>query len=58
MLASHLEQVGVAVDPVGPAEDAITAIGITQYDGIVLEVGLPGASGMTVPDHVRRTALR
>ncbi|MFC5357387.1 response regulator transcription factor [Azospirillum himalayense] len=56
MVADHLERVGFVVDSVGSAEDAITALGIMRYDGIVLDLGLPGASGMAVLEHVRQRA--
>ncbi|MGY0832131.1 response regulator transcription factor [Azospirillum argentinense] len=56
MVAGHLARVGFVVDSVGSAEDAITALGIMRYDGIVLDLGLPGASGMTVLEHVRQRA--
>lgn len=53
MIEEHLERVGFAVDPVLSAEDARAAINVTAYDIIVLDLGLPGADGMTVLDHVR-----
>ncbi|MBB3268490.1 two-component system OmpR family response regulator [Azospirillum sp. OGB3] len=56
MVAGHLAKVGFVVDSGGSAEDASTALGITRYDGIVLDLGLPGASGMAVLEHVRRRA--
>ncbi len=59
MIEEHLERVGFAVDPVPSAEDARAALNVTAYDIIVLDLGLPGADGMTVLDHVRRCdALR
>lgn len=53
MVADHLNKIGFAVDAVATAEEAFAAMDVAQYDGIILDLGLPGADGMTVLDKAR-----
>jgi two-component system, OmpR family, response regulator QseB len=57
MIASHLARRGFAVDAVPCAKDAYAALAVVAYDGLVLDLGLPDADGMTVLSEARaRTA--
>ena len=47
-LHNGLSAQGFAVDRVHAAEDALTALGLNPYDLIVLDLGLPGADGLTL----------
>ena len=58
MVADHLRKAGFAVDAMATAEEAFAAMAVAQYDGIILDLGLPGADGMTVLEKARNgTAL-
>ena len=57
MIAHHLARRGFAVDAVACAREAYAALTTVAYDGLLLDLGLPDADGMTVLSEVRaRTA--
>lgn len=41
-----LEKVGFAVDHLNTAEPAVSALGLTHYDLAIVDIGLPGMSGL------------
>lgn len=53
MVAGHLARRGFAVDAVGRAREAHAALAGTAYDGLLLDLDLPDADGMTVLSAVR-----
>ena len=57
MVADHLARRGFAVDAVACAREAYAALAGAAYDGLLLDLDLPDADGMTVLSEVRaRTA--
>ena len=57
MVAGHLARRGFAVDAVARAREAHAALAGVAYDGLLLDLDLPDADGMTVLSEVRaRTA--
>jgi len=52
LLIALLRREGYVVDSVTDGEEAITAIGSSQYDAILLDLMLPHADGYDVIDHV------
>jgi two-component system, OmpR family, response regulator QseB len=48
LIGSHLRARGFAVDAVGRADDAGTALATTSYDIVLLDLGLPDADGSAV----------
>ena len=54
MLAKGLRENAYAVDLAGDGEAAIYQTSLTDYDAIVLDVMLPGASGLQVCKELRR----
>lgn len=50
-----LSTAGYAVDRVGSAEDADRAFGISTFDLAVVDIGLPGASGLVLLQRMRRS---
>src|SRR4030095_3224953 len=54
MLAKGLRENAYAVDLAGKGEAAIYQTSLTDYDAIVLDVMLPGASGLQVCKELRR----
>ncbi len=48
MTAAFLRERGFAVDAVGSGTEALAALGLTSYDAIVLDLGLPDMDGMDV----------
>jgi len=54
LLARGLEREGLAVDTAGSGEDALWMAGSTEYDGIVLDVMLPGIDGYEACRRLRR----
>jgi DNA-binding response OmpR family regulator len=52
-LEAGLRSAGFAVDAVGAAEDGVERITLNPYDAIVLDLGLPGADGLTLLRWVR-----
>lgn len=49
-----LEQASYAVDVAGTGETALDLLGATDYDAVLLDVMLPGISGLDVVREVRR----
>ena len=56
MVAGHLARRGFAVDAVGRAREAHAALAGVAYDGLLLDLDLPDADGMTVLGAVRAGA--
>ena len=54
LTADALRSAGFAVDPFGTLADAETAIQVTDYDCILLDLGLPDGDGMDLLDALRR----
>jgi DNA-binding response OmpR family regulator len=54
MLAKGLREHAYAVDLAADGDTAIYQTSITDYDAVVLDVMLPGASGLQVCDELRR----
>jgi len=52
LLIALLRREGYVVDSVTDGEEAITAIGSSSYDAILLDLMLPRADGYDVIDHV------
>jgi two-component system, OmpR family, response regulator QseB len=53
MVTGHLARRGFAVDAVGRAREAHAALAGVAYDGLLLDLDLPDADGMTVLSAVR-----
>src|ERR1700692_1482659 len=53
MIAGHLSERGFAVDAVGDAESARSALAVASYDALILDLGLPDADGMEILGEVR-----
>jgi two-component system, OmpR family, response regulator QseB len=56
MVADYFARRGFAVDAVACAEEAHAALAVVAYDGLILDLGLPDADGMTVLTEVRARA--
>jgi two-component system, OmpR family, response regulator QseB len=56
MVAGHLARRGFAVDAVARAREAHAALAGVAYDGLLLDLDLPDADGMTVLSAVRAGA--
>jgi DNA-binding response OmpR family regulator len=56
-LGRGLRDAGFAVDCVGSAEDAIERLALDPYDVIVLDLGLPGADGLSLLRSMRERQL-
>ena len=56
MVAGHLARRGFAVDAVACAREAHAALADVAYDGLLLDLDLPDADGMTVLSAVRAGA--
>jgi DNA-binding response OmpR family regulator len=56
-LTRGLRDGGFAVDCAGSAEEAIERLGIDPYDAVILDLGLPGADGLTLLGVVRERGL-
>src|SRR5262249_50618235 len=56
-LEKGLHGAGFAVDAVGSAEDALERLGLNEYDAMLLDLGLPGADGMTLLRVLRERAI-
>jgi len=54
IVADYLCQRGFAIDVVRRADEALAASRATQYDAVILDLGLPDADGMHVLDELRR----
>ena len=57
LLERGLREEGHAVDVTGRGEDALWMAGATPYDGIVLDVMLPGGDGFSVCRELRRREI-
>lgn len=55
VVEAGLSRAGFAVDKVASVGDADAALSTTQYDALVLDLGLPDGDGMSVLHHLRRT---
>ena len=54
VVGAMLEAVGLIVEPVNSAEDALERVRETHYDLLVLDWNLPGMTGLELCRHVRR----
>lgn len=54
-ICEGLEKGGFSVDHLGAAEPAESALGLTHYDLAIVDIGLPGMSGLEL---IRRVRLR
>lgn len=54
-ICEGLEKGGFTVDHLGAAEPAESALGLTHYDLAIVDIGLPGMSGLEL---IRRVRLR
>lgn len=54
-ICEGLEKGGFTVDRLGAAEPAESALGLTHYDLAIVDIGLPGMSGLEL---IRRVRLR
>lgn len=48
MVGEHLSQVGFVVDTAATGDDALAALRAVNYDGMILDLGLPTIDGMAV----------
>lgn len=48
MVAEHLSRVGFVVDTASTGDDALAALRSVNYDGMILDLGLPTIDGMAV----------
>ncbi len=53
MIGGHLTRAGFIVDAVADGEDALEAVRRVDYDGILLDLGLPAFDGMKVLEQLR-----
>jgi len=53
-----LEKGGFTVDHLGAAEPAESALGLTHYDLAIVDIGLPGMSGLELIRRVRQRKLQ
>jgi two-component system response regulator QseB len=53
MIAAHLIERGFAIDAVGDAEHARSALAAVAYDAAVVDLGLPDADGIELLAHIR-----
>jgi len=58
MLARSLREQGYAVDQAGDGERACYQARVNEYDGVVLDIGLPKMSGLEVSQALRREGKR
>ena len=56
-LKEALEQANFTVDPLGAAEPAEGALGLTTYDLAIVDIGLPGMDGFELIRRIRRRGL-
>jgi two-component system, OmpR family, response regulator QseB len=54
IVADYLRHRGFAIDVVRRADEALAASRVTQYDAVILDLGLPDADGMQVLNELRR----
>jgi two-component system response regulator QseB len=54
IVADYLRQRGFAIDVVRRGDEALAASGVTRYDAVILDLGLPDADGMDVLNELRR----
>lgn len=59
LLQAHLERMGFAVDVAATGRQALDALAVTDYEALILDLGLPDMDGMQVlarcDDRRRRT---
>ncbi|MDD4872290.1 MAG: response regulator transcription factor [Kiritimatiellae bacterium] len=53
-----LQEEGFAVDSCGNGDEALTAILSTPFDGVVLDIMLPGRDGLSILSEVRKQGSR
>ncbi|MCR5942687.1 response regulator transcription factor [Ochrobactrum sp. XJ1] len=53
LVEEHLSRNGFVVDTVSSGEDALDAVRRSDYDGMILDLGLPSVDGMKVLQRVR-----
>lgn len=58
MVEEHLTQAGFVVDAISDGEDALEAVKRVDYDGMILDLGLPSLDGMKVIERVRMDRSR
>ncbi|HEY9191382.1 MAG TPA: response regulator, partial [Methyloversatilis sp.] len=56
-LKEALEQANFTVDPLGAAEPAEGALGLTTYDLAIVDIGLPGMDGFELIRRIRRRGM-
>ena len=54
IVADYFRHRGFAIDVVRRADEALAASGMTRYDAVILDLGLPDADGMHVLNELRR----
>ena len=57
-ICEGLEKGGFTVDRLGAAEPAASALGLTHYDLAIVDIGLPGMSGLELIRRVRQRGLQ
>jgi DNA-binding response OmpR family regulator len=58
LVADELRQAGYAVDTAADGEEAIRALGGASYDLVLLDIRMPGKSGIDVLQFLREQNLR
>ena len=53
-----LEKSSFSVDPLNAAEPALSALGLTHYDLAIIDIGLPGMSGLELVRQLRQRGIQ
>jgi DNA-binding response OmpR family regulator len=56
MIAAHAQERGFAVDHMRTGAEALAAVGLTAYDALILDLGLPDTDGLEVLRSLRAGA--